>query len=148
LSIAIDASIIVAWAIEDDQTTLSDAVQDALASGERAVAPALWPLEVANALLVAERHHRLSQAALLAFMTRLGQVPIETEPVELHTTPGPVVALARQLDLAVYDACYLELAARRGLPLATVDSRLAAAARKAGVPLWRPPRRGGRMGRS
>lgn len=140
MSLAIDASIIVAWAIEDEQSGLADAVQRAIESGEHAVAPALWPLEVANALLAAERRGRLTQAAAAAFMTRLGLVPIETEPAEVHTALGPVFALAREQRLAVYDACHLELAARRDVPLATMDARLVAAARKSGVRLWRAPR--------
>lgn len=141
MTLAIDASIVVAWAIDDERTADADAVQDAIAAGERAVAPSLWPIEVANALLTAERRGRLTESAALAFITRLGLVPIETEPLELHSALGATVALARQHRLATYDACYLELAARRGLPLATIDTSLATAARRAGVRLWKPPRR-------
>lgn len=43
------------------------------------------------------------------------------------------MAFARQYDLSIYAASYLELAIRMALPLATQDSALSAAATKAGL---------------
>ena len=51
---------------------------------------------------------------------------------------GSTLALARQYDLSAYDAAYLELAMRRGLPLATLDEDLEAAAAAVGVEKYKP----------
>lgn len=106
----LDCSLTVAWFFEDVMNRYAQAVEDSLAAAA-AVVPGLWPLEVANALLVGERRSRAWQHSL-------------------H--------LARSHRLSVYDAAYLELALRQGLPLATLDDRLAAAATSAGVPAYKP----------
>ena len=63
----------------------------------------------------------------------LAALPVEIAPIELTTATGGVLEAARTYDLSAYDAAYLDLAAVRGLPLATVDDRLRAACARAGV---------------
>jgi len=128
----IDASVTLAWCFADEANDAADAVLGRL-DGEPAVAPAHWPLEVANALRSAERRGRLDAADLPRLRALLASLPVEIAPVELATAVFGVLETARSHDLTAYDAAYLDLAATRGLPLATADARLRAACARAGV---------------
>ncbi len=132
--IVVDASVVLAWCFEDEGSATAEAALEALAD-EGAVAPAIWPLEVANALRTAERRGRLVLADIARLRELLAALPIGIEPIDLPTALGEVVDLALSLDLTAYDAAYLALAARRGLPLATIYEGLRRAARTAGVEL-------------
>ena len=127
-----DASVAMAWCFEDEVTEATDVVLDRLRDDEAAV-PVIWPLEVTNVLLVAERRDRLSEAQASRFLELLTQLPIEVDdaPHDL----AAIVAAGRRHELSSYDASYLVLAERLGAPLATVDRRLANAAERAGVEL-------------
>lgn len=129
--LVLDCSMTMAWCFEDESDAQSDAVLDALQQSSAWV-PALWHLEVANVLLVAERKHRVSSADSTRFLALLGALPIQTD----DTRREDVMALGRAHGLSAYDACYLELSRRRGLPLATRDARLMQACEKEGVPLF------------
>lgn len=98
---------------------------------EPAAAPALWELEVANVLRMAERRGRIPATTTERYLDSLGALPILVEASPADT--GALVDLSRRRDLSIYDACYLELAIRLARPLATLDRRLAAAARAEGV---------------
>jgi predicted nucleic acid-binding protein len=130
----VDASVTLAWCFSDEA---SDAADEALGRLEhdQAIAPAIWPLEVANGLRTAERRGRLELADLPRIRDLLLSLPVQVEGVELRTALGEVTEMARSLDLTAYDAAYLALAARLGLSLATVDDRLRRAAASAGVML-------------
>jgi len=104
-------------------------------SDEPAIVPNIWLLEVANGLLVAERRGRLTVADISQAYGLLADLPITARDLSLAAVLGPVLALTRQENLSTYDASYLELAMREGLPLATMDDALRAAAGRAGVPL-------------
>ena len=134
MTFVLDASITLAWCFVDESSKMADRVLDRL-EGEDALAPAIWPLEVANGLRTAERRGRLDLADLAQVRELLTALPVEVESVTLDTALGEVAELARQLDLTAYDASYLALAARRGLPLATADDRLRRACEQAGVEL-------------
>jgi len=99
---------------------------------EEALVPSLWWFEVRKILVVNERRKRIDESATASFLRELARIPIRMDrmPVE-----GEVLRLARTRRLSVYDAAYLELAQREGLPLATLDRDLAAAARAEGVPI-------------
>jgi predicted nucleic acid-binding protein len=129
----IDASVVLAWCLEDESSEAAEAAV-ARVMVEGGIAPAHWPIEIASALRSAERRGRLDDTAIARLRPRLASLPVEIIPVELSTALS-VIDAARQHDLTVYDACYLELADFRGVGLATVDGRLAAACRSAGVPL-------------
>lgn len=132
----IDASVAMAWCFEDEVTDDTEAVLDRLRS-EQAIVPAIWPLEVANVLLVAERRGRISEAQINRFIRLLGQLPIKLD--DAGSDLAGVVATGRAHGLSSYDASYLLLAERAGLPLATLDARLGGAATQAGVPLLIAP---------
>jgi predicted nucleic acid-binding protein len=132
----IDASIVMAWCFEDEATEATDAILDQLRD-DRAAAPAIWPLEVANVLLVAERRGRVNEAQASRFLALLAQLPIDVDssPADL----SGLVAVGRRHALSSYDASYLILAERLGASLATVDQQLRQAAAQAGVSLMIEP---------
>lgn len=132
----LDTSITVAWCFNDEATDATDAVLDRL-SDEQAAVPAIWPLEVANVLLVAERRGRLNEAQASRFVELLAQLPIEVDDSTIGLPA--VVAAGSQHVLTSYDASYLLLAERLGASLATLDQRLATAANNAGVQLLITP---------
>lgn len=131
----LDCSVTMAWCFDDEGTPYTDSVQDQLQS-VRAVVPTIWPLEVANAALVGERRGRLDEARSSRFLTLLGGLPIRVDDATSGKAFGDIPHLARAHGLSSYDAAYLELAIRLGLPLACLDGKLKAAAQAAGVPLY------------
>ncbi len=129
----LDCSVAMAWCFESEADEYADSVLRAL-PGQTALVPALWPLEVTNVLLVAERHRRLSGADILRFLDLLAGLPIVVEGPARVMDLGILLALARQYRLSAYDTAYLHLAMRERLPLATRDRALRAAARAASLP--------------
>lgn len=131
----LDTSVAVSWFFDDEAGEYTTAVLESLADGE-AVVPSLWPLEVANVLLVAERRKRCSEAEAVRFIELLESLPIVTDDSTAHRALHQTYQLGREHGLTSYDAAYLELAMRLGLPLATQDRQLAEAAAKAGVAIF------------
>ncbi|RME82058.1 MAG: PIN domain-containing protein [Caldilineae bacterium] len=131
----LDASVTMAWCFEDEASAYADAVLDSLTHA-KAVVPAVWPLEVGNVLAVAQRRGRIDQAGSVRFVTLLMQLPIMVEPETPQRVFGEILALAREHDLSSYDASYLDLAMRAGIPLATQDKGLQQAVARAGVALY------------
>jgi len=130
----VNASLALAWQFEDETSEYADRVLDLLRE-DRAVVPSVWPLEVANGLLTAERRGRLSPARLARAVDLLQELPIFVFEGGAHVALGPVLELARVHGLSAYDAAYLEMAMREGLPLATLDDALRTASSRAGVTL-------------
>lgn len=128
----VDNSVVMAWCFEDEAGTYTEGVLDQLRETQ-ALVPVIWPLEVANVLLIAERRDRLSEAQAAHFAQLLQTLPILVEEADVARVLGPVLAVGRAHRLSAYEAAYLELAARHGLPLATQDARLRKAASNAGV---------------
>ena len=131
-----DASVAIAWVHPAQATPETDAMLDGLAAGDSLVIPALWPLEVANALTVLSRRRKLTpdEARTAIEMIRSLPAAIDHEAAAIAFTR--LVDLASEHDLTVYDATYIELAARRQLPLASNDARMKQAAIRSGVDLW------------
>jgi predicted nucleic acid-binding protein len=136
--LVLDHSIAIAWCFADEK----DAYADGLAArfpGLEAWVPGLWPLEVANALLMGERRGRSTQADTATWTAFLASLPITVDEETNTRAWNDTLNLARSQDLSAYDAAYLELAMRKGVPLATLDHNLKAAATAVGVPLYQPP---------
>ncbi|MBN1142291.1 MAG: type II toxin-antitoxin system VapC family toxin [Deltaproteobacteria bacterium] len=133
----VDHSIVMAWCFEDEGNGYADSVLDSLES-EEVFVPAIWPLEVGNVLLVAERKKRLSQASAVRFLELLGCLPIIVEQETPERMLKDIISLAREQGLSTYDASYLDLAMRHDLPLATLDASLLKAARNCKVPAFAP----------
>ena len=110
---------------------------DRLAAGDSLVVPALWPLEVANALTVLRRRRKLTADEARTAIDIIRELPavIDHEAAALAFTR--LVDLASEHELTIYDATYIELATRRQLPLASNDARMKQAANRLGVDLWR-----------
>ena len=132
--LVIDASVALSWAFEDEADALSDRVLDALADGV-AVVPAVWPLEVSNALVTAQRRGRITPADAARFLSLISRLPVQVQAAEIASMASLVDA-AREYHLSAYDASYLVLAMSLGVPLATRDSALQKAAAEAGVELF------------
>jgi predicted nucleic acid-binding protein len=129
----LDNSVAVAWFIEDEADETVDGVLDRLQAGDEAIVPGLWAAEFLNALGNAVRHGRLSAEQLQASIEAVSDLPIR-----LDAEPASVARLGelrRRQGLSPYDLCYLELAMRLRLPLATKDAALAKAAGEQGVAL-------------
>lgn len=131
----LDCSAAVGLVFEDQTSPASARAEEALATWLGLV-PALWWLEITNVLLVAERRGRLAAADATRALELLRALPIELEPPPLMHDRSPVLLqLGRTHGLSAYDASYLDLAMRAGLPLATADEALRAACRRTGVRL-------------
>jgi predicted nucleic acid-binding protein len=131
----LDASVTLTWCFEDQSNDYSKAVLASLQTGH-AYVPMIWELEVLNSLLGSERKKLLSHAECLSFWQMMNSFSIQRhdslmKPLELY-------ALALDYRLSAYDACYLELAIRLALPLASLDKKIRAAAEAAGLKLFSP----------
>lgn len=128
----LDNSVTMSWCFPDENDSYAQDVLKAL-PGTAAAVPSLWPLEVANILLVGERRGRISQADTATFIGLLEGLPIRIDDETSEHAMKASLNLARAQNLSVYDASYLELALRRGLPIATLDAKLKAAAAALGI---------------
>jgi predicted nucleic acid-binding protein len=133
--IVLDASVAVAWCFEDEKSHFTEGILDLLSAGTEVLTPSIWPFEVANALLAAERRKRITVARVTALLRRIAGLPISVDPIESGRAFEQILSVARQQNLTEYDAAYLELALRTGFPLATLDDDLKQAARLVHVSL-------------
>jgi len=133
----VDASVAMAWCFEDESTPFTEAVLQRLTT-DRACAASIWPYEVANVLLGAERRGRISQSQAMRFLELLRALPISVDEEGTRRAWSEVLALGRAHRLTAYDAAYLELAARNDLPLASQDEELQRACRAMGVVVIAP----------
>jgi len=130
----VDNSVVMSWCFKDETSQYADAILDTLKEST-AIVPPIWPLEVVNVLLVAERKKRLSEADSARFITLLTQLPIVVEQDQPERMMKEIMALARGHNLSSYDASYLDLAMRMDIPLATLDNNLRLAAHRTHVPI-------------
>ncbi len=121
----LDASIAACWAFQDEDDPIADLALERILTDEARV-PDPWWFEIRNILIVNERRGRLTGAAMAAFLNGLARLPITADHAPRE---ADVLMLARRHRLSVYDAAYLELTRREGVPLATLDKDLARAAR-------------------
>ena len=127
----IDASIAIAWALDDEEHPTAVRSLDRIRNDEARV-PGLWWYEVRNSLVTNERRRRLTEGDTTGFLQALSRLALtfDHDADDVQT-----LALARRHGLTIYDAVYLELAQRENIPLATLDGKLANAARAEKVPL-------------
>ena len=133
-SFVVDCSIAMAWLFHDEATRQTAALLNRLAT-ETALVPAWWFIEIANVVTVAERKGRITPLQSDAFIADLGKLGIERDDEAPDRAFTHLLTLCRMHRLTSYDAIYLDLAIRRNLPLATLDSELHRAAKKLGVSL-------------
>lgn len=131
----LDSSVALAWFFADEGEATLAVLEQVGEAG--AVVPPLWRHEVANGFLMAERRGRIGAGYRARSLARLAALAIASDEESDRRCWDATVALAEAHGLTAYDAAYLELAQRRGLPLATLDAALARAARDARVELVR-----------
>ena len=130
-----DSSVGVAWTVPSQASSATDTLLDAVAVGTPLVVPMLWPLEVANALLVLLRRKRILAPERDRALAALARLPLLMDEEGPRLVLGRISALAGEHGLSVYDATYLELAVRRRLPLASRDQAICKAAQNCRVKL-------------
>jgi predicted nucleic acid-binding protein len=129
----LDASVTLCWLFQDESDRTADVAAQLLLGSERAIVPLIWWFEVRNVIVVGMRRQRVTAERVRAFLAQSETAPIDID----NEVPAEeaVFQSAYNHRLSFYDACYLELAIRNGVPLATLDKSLARAAMAAGVPL-------------
>jgi predicted nucleic acid-binding protein len=134
-SVVVDASVALAWCFPDESSKEADRILANL-KGKGILVPAIWALEIANAMLVGERRKRLKQPEILRFVALIESLAILEDHQTVTDRINNVLPLARVHGLSAYDAAYLELAVRHDTPLATLDVALQKAARRAGIKVF------------
>ena len=133
-SFVIDASVILAWHNPEEENSYADDILGCLEK-EIAITPQLCCLEINNVMRVFERRGSISGLDAERALASINDLPIRRDSAPISFEIPLVLNLARKYDLTIYDACYLELAIRLNLPIATLDSKLITAAKQAGVPI-------------
>jgi predicted nucleic acid-binding protein len=131
----LDASIVLAWCFADENSAMAQHVGGMFKRGDTAVAPAFFPHEVLNALLMGEKRKRISKELVRSFLDDLATLPIVLEQFPARVVFERIQHLSREHGLTSYDAAYLDLALENELPLATLDDELGRACKKARVRL-------------
>lgn len=134
MRIVVDASMALAWLFERKKTKEAECAERMLLAmlESETFVPSLWHIEITNALLVGERRRVATEAQIIDYLNTLSELPITTDDSSFINHRDMVMALAREYDLSAYDATYLDLALRKNAMLATFDTQLAEAMRKAG----------------
>lgn len=130
----LDCSITMAWCFEEERRDFTEAILESL-TNTTAIVPTIWPLEVANVLLISKKHKRITEVQSASFIDALSALPIVVDQSTTSRAMHSIFVLAGQADLTSYDAAYLELAIREGIPLLTLDKGLIKAAKKLNIPL-------------
>ena len=119
----LDSSVALGWVLPDENNPTLDGLCDRL-TDDIALVPPVWPLEIGNVLLIAVKRGRLTAKDVSRLVTELRALPLEIDAASTERAMAETLALAKKYDLTTYDASYLELAQRRNLPLATLDTKL------------------------
>jgi len=131
-SFILDASVTMSWCFEDQLSELGEAALTAIGHGSVPIAPPIWIYEVVNVLAAAKKKKLIDEATAATFWNKMYKLVTVTENPD-RGAAQEILALSEKYHLTAYDAAYLELALREGLPLATQDKDLEKAARAAGV---------------
>jgi len=137
IEFVLDCSVAISWCLVDEDNDYANAVLDIMPNAE-AFVPEIWSLEIVNNLLVAERRNRMTVEQTQASINWLQSLLITIDSLTSVQAFGRTLTLAREQNLASYDAAYLELALRLDLPLATNDKQLIDAALRCQVELLNP----------
>ena len=130
----LDCSITMTWCFEDESNDYTDSILENLGN-KTAIVPTIWPLEVANVLLLSKKNKRITEVQSASFIDAISALPIVVDQSTTSKAMHSIFTLASQADLTIYDAAYLELAIREEIPLLTLDKELIKAAKKLQIPL-------------
>jgi predicted nucleic acid-binding protein len=134
MTFVLDSSLTIAWFVPDEHSTPTQLLL-ARAADSGAVVPDFWRMEIGNALILATRRNRLTLQQRATALRHLESLPIDVDSETSTHAWGNTMQLAERFRLTLYDACYLELAQRRNLPIATLDKQLRIAGRELALPL-------------
>lgn len=134
MDFVLDASLALSWVFPDEKPEYSMQVRERLRT-QSAVVPNLWSLELTNILALSLKRGRITQGGFEESLALLRSIPVRVDEATFHSAWGAILRLAVEHALTTYDAAYLELAQRCGIPLATLDDDLRRASRKAKVKL-------------
>ncbi len=134
--LVIDASVALAWCFPDEASDYADAVLLAMRDQD-VIVPAIWPIEIVNAVLVGERRKRIRPPEIRRFAHLLKGLNIGLDMQSVATAFENVLPLAEDCGLSTYDAAYLEVAVRHTAMLSTFDGALQRAARTVGVKVFK-----------
>jgi predicted nucleic acid-binding protein len=128
----LDASVTLCWLFQDESDRIADIAAELLLRDEHAIVPLVWWFEIRNVMVTGTRRQRLTLERVHAFLAyaRTASIDLDEIPAE-----EAVFGIAHNHRLSFYDACYLEVAVRNGIALATLDKALSRAAAAEGVPL-------------
>jgi predicted nucleic acid-binding protein len=132
--VVVDASIALSWCFREEAAPATDAIYGRVRD-TGAIVPGIWHLELGNALLQAEKRGRITEGSVSGRLELFRQLPIVTDAETTARAWHETLVLAKAEGLTTYDACYLELALRRGVTLASKDDALRGAASRLGVPI-------------
>lgn len=138
MNFVLDASVVLLWLVPDSNPAGVDCASTVLQAlkESQALVPSLLSLEIANVVAKVESRGVVTEADSQRFIALLARLNVVTDHATATYALGDTLNLARRYKLSAYDAAYLELALRTGLPLATLDAVLAKAASSAGVPIF------------
>ena len=136
----LDNSVSMRWLLASEKASDQKYSENVLESMRNvdALTPNLWHLEAINVLTGAEKRGEVSLGEIERFISQLENLPIHVDPLTAHQAFSRTLALSRAYNISSYDASYLELAMREGLPLASLDKKLVKAAKKADVEIYKP----------
>ncbi len=134
----LDNSVAMRWILESEKVSDQVYAKKVLKSfaTDDALVPNLWHLEATNVLLGAEKRSEITAGEIEGFISQLENLPIYIDPLTAQQSFSRTLALGRAYNLSSYDAAYLELAIREGIPLATLDRALVKATRKSGIEIY------------
>jgi predicted nucleic acid-binding protein len=141
IEFVLDNSVAMRWHLDSGKPsdqTYAEKVLNSFLEAE-ALVPNLWHLEATNVLLNAEKRGDTTAGEVEGFIAQLENLPLHVDPLTAYQAFNRAMALARAYKLSSYDAAYIELAIREGLPLATLDKEIIKAAKKAGVEIYLKP---------
>lgn len=138
-ALVLDASTAVSWCFEETQTPYAMAVLALISEGAEVHVPHIWPLEVTNALVKALRRRHITREELFDYARQLASLRAQVDNDQVADRAfNEILTLAERYQLTTYDAAYLELAQRRGLPLATSDANLVQASGATRIEIFKP----------
>ena len=136
----LDNSVSMRWLLASEKASDQKYAERVLESMMEvdALIPNLWHLEAISVLLGAEKRGAISLGEIERFISQLENLPIQVDSLTAHQAFGRTLVLSREYNISSYDASYLELAMREGLPLSTLDKKMVKAAKKADVEIYKP----------
>jgi len=133
----LDASVALAWVVDRNPDPYAETVRRKIREGSKPLVPALWQLEIANALTLVRRRKVLTDEEVEEGLDYFQTFALTVAEIDLNfLSIQQAFRVSKEVGLTAYDAVYFDLARRENLPLATLDKTLRGGAAKAGVAIF------------